>query len=258
MPGLGLSGLSGGLSGGSVYGGLSRPGLSRTLSMHPGDQEEHDELLSLEDQEGQAANCPTPHEALSLNWPSDQAQDGEGEEEEAPTRPPTPTQHLLHNEDHDDRALLALPPPPTPLPSLPPIETAPLGGPLTRSFSNFLHDDSKFFRPLAVPAAAPVPLRRIQPTPLPMGNAASAAALSAGSRVKRARATPASSKSLATTSAPAPAPASAPAAAPPPPRKKRRGMRPGTYMCLFKGELYECPHGCDIVEKGLLYDLLRR
>ena len=225
--------------------------------MHPGDQEEHHELLSLEDQEGQAANCPTPHEALSLNWPSDQAQDGEGEEEEAPTRPATPTQHLLHNEDHDDSALLALPPPPAPLPPLPPIETAPLGGPLTRSFSNFLHDDSKFFRSIAVPAAAPVPLRRIVATPLPC-NAASAAALVAGSRVKRARATPASSKSLATASAPAPAPAPAPAAAAPPPRKKRRGMRPGTYMCLFKGELYECPHGCDIVEKGLLYDLLRR
>jgi hypothetical protein len=222
--------------------------------MHPGAQEEQDEMLSLDDQEGQAANCPTPHEARSLNWPSDQVQDGEEEEEEAPTRPATPTQHL---EDHDDRALLALPPPP-PLPSLPPIETAPLRGPLTRSFSHFLHDDSKFFRPVAVPAAAPVPLRRIQPTPL-LGNAASAAALSAGSRVKRARATPASSKSLATASAPAPAPASAPAAAAaPPPRKKRRGMRPGTYMCLFKGELYECPHGCDIVEKGLLYDLLRR
>ena len=225
--------------------------------MHPGDQDHH-ELLSLEDQEGQAggdflaANCPTPHEALSLGWPSDQAQDGE--EEEAPTRPATPTQHLQHNED-DERALLALTPPPPPLPSLPPIETAPLGGPLTRSFSNFLHDDSKFFRPVA--AAAPVPLRRIVATPLP-ANAASAAALGAGSRVKRARATPASSKSLATASAPAPAPAPAPAAAAPPPRKKRRGMRPGTYMCLFKGELYECPHGCDIVEKGLLYDLLRR
>jgi hypothetical protein len=54
--------------------------------------------------------------------------------------------------------------------------------------------------------------------------------------------------------------ATAPAATAPlaAPRKKRRGMRPGTYMCLFKGELYECPHGCDIVEKGLLYDLLRR
>ena len=44
----------------------------------------------------------------------------------------------------------------------------------------------------------------------------------------------------------------------PAPRKKRRGLRPGSYMCLFRGELYECPHGCDIVEKVLLYDLLRR
>lgn len=222
--------------------------------MHPGAQEEHDELLTA-DEEGASgggflgSDCPTPHEALSLNWPSDHAQ--EGEEDEAPARPPTPTQHLLEHNEDDERALLALPPPVSLPPPLPPLETAPLGGPLTRSFSNFLHDDSKFFRPVAAPAA---PARRLAPTPQ-LGNAASTAALGAGSRLKRARA---SSKSLATTSAPAPAPAPAPAAAPPPPRKKRRGMRPGTYMCLFKGELYECPHGCDIVEKGLLYDLLRR
>ena len=221
--------------------------------MHPGAQEEHDELLTA-DEDGAsggvflASDCPTPHEALSLNWPSDHPQ--EGEEDEAPARPSTPTQHLLEHNEDDERALLALPPPVS-LPPLPPLETAPLGGPLTRSFSNYLHDDSKFFRPVAAPAA---PARRLAPTPQP-GNAASTAALGAGSRLKRARA---SSKSLATTSAPAPAPAPAPAAAPPPPRKKRRGMRPGTYMCLFKGELYECPHGCDIVEKGLLYDLLRR
>ena len=115
--------------------------------MHPGAQEEHDELLSLADQEGASggdflgASCPTPHEALALNWPSDQVQ--EGEEDEAPARPSSPTQHLLEHNEDDVRALLALPPPP-PLPSLPPLETAPLGGPLTRSFSNFLHDDSKF------------------------------------------------------------------------------------------------------------------
>jgi hypothetical protein len=87
MPGLGLSGLSGG----SLYGGMSRPGLSRTLSMHP-DQEER--LLShVEEEEEEAqqeegvfgSSCPTPHEALSLSWPDDHLA------QETPSRPASPT-----------------------------------------------------------------------------------------------------------------------------------------------------------------------
>ena len=240
---------------------MSRPGLSRSLSMHP-DQEER--LLShVEEEEEEAqqeegvfvSSCPTPHEALSLSWPDDHLA------QEAPSRPASPTPLLDHpqGEDHSG-ALDALPPA---LPLLPPLETAPLGGPLTRSFSNYLQDDSKFFRPISAGTAGGTlksaatsafkPVRRIVPTALP----SSSSSLSSSTRLKRPRA----SESLATTSAPAPPPAPAPvlaAAAVPAPRKKRRGMRPGTYMCLYKGELYECPHGCDIVEKGLLYDLLRR
>ena len=100
--------------------GLYRPTLSRTLSMHP-----------LEDNE-EAAEL-TLHEPLSLDWQDyvvPGAEDCEG-------RPPTPL---------SDEALLQLPA----LPVLPlelPLEVNPTGGPLTCSFANFLHDDSKFFRP---------------------------------------------------------------------------------------------------------------
>jgi hypothetical protein len=224
--------------------------------MHP-DQEERLSHVEEEEEEAQqeegvfGSSCPTPHEALSLSWPDDHLT------QETPSRPASPTPLLDHpqSEDHSG-ALDALPPA---LPLLPPLETAPLGGPLTRSFSNYLQDDSKFFRPVAghgplkpaaaaVTASAPKPVRRILPVSVPSSSTTT-------SRFKRPRA-----ESVASASAPAPPPAPAPvlAAAAPAPRKKRRGMRPGTYMCLYKGELYECPHGCDIVEKGLLYDLLRR
>ena len=220
--------------------------------MHP-DQEERLSHVEEEEEEAQqeegvfASSCPTPHEALSLSWPDDHLT------QETPSRPASPTPLLDHpqGEDHSG-ALDALPPA---LPLLPPLETAPLGGPLTRSFSNYLQDDSKFFRPVAghgplkpAAGAAPKSLRRILPVSVPSSSTTT-------SRFKRPRA-----ESVASASAPAPPPAPAPvlAAAAPAPRKKRRGMRPGTYMCLYKGELYECPHGCDIVEKGLLYDLLRR
>lgn len=232
--------------------------------MHPGGQEETLSFVQEEEGEEEAqqledgvfsAGCPTPHEALSLSWPP--ADDHP--QQEAPSRPASPTPLEDQPQDEDHPALDALPPA---LPALPPLEITPLGGPLTRSFSNYLQDDSKFFRPISAGTAggtlksaatsAPKPVRRIVPTALP-----SSSSSSSSTRFKRPRA----SESLATTSAPAPPPAPAPvlaAAAVPAPRKKRRGMRPGTYMCLYKGELYECPHGCDIVEKGLLYDLLRR
>jgi len=250
MPGLGLSGHSGG----SLYGGMSRPGLSRSLSMHP-DQEVE---LSFVEEEGEeeaqleggafSSSCPTPYEALSLSWPADD------HPQQEPSRPASPSP--LDQTPDQEHALAALPPA---LPLLPPIETAPLGGPLTRSFSQFLQNaDSKYFRPIngatlkptAAATSAPKSYRRIVPNAVPSTPATSS----------RNNKRPRTTESLASTSAPAPPPATAPvlAGVVPAPRKKRRGMRPGTYMCLYKGELYECPHGCDIVEKGLLYDLLRR
>ena len=239
MPGLGLSGILKA----PTYDGLSRPVLSRTLSAHPGQDGLPDEDEEIQPDDQMDSNCPpTPHEALSISWPEhfpfpETSEVADTADAPAPTRPSSPAR-----EDSDQGPLPTLA-----LPSLPPLESAPLGGPLTRSFSSFLNDDTKFFRPIRpAPANAGKP-RRVAPTPLQPVRGSTPA-------VKRARAP----ESVATASAPAPPPASA--AGPPahPPRKKRRGMRPGTYMCLYKGELYECPHGCDIVEKGLLYDLLRR
>jgi hypothetical protein len=242
MPGLGLSGILKA----PTYDGLSRPVLSRTLSAHPGQDGLPDEDEETQPDDQMDSNRPpTPHEPLSISWPEnfpfpETSEVADTADAPAPTRPSSPTR-----EDSDQGPLPTLA-----LPSLPPLESAPLGGPLTRSFSSFLNDDTKFFRPIRpAPANAGKP-RRVAPTPLQPP--ASVRGLTPA--VKRARAP----ESVATASAPAPPPASA--AGPPaqPPRKKRRGMRPGTYMCLYKGELYECPHGCDIVEKGLLYDLLRR
>ena len=223
--------------------------------MHP-DQEVE---LSFVEEEGEeeaqleegafSSSCPTPYEALSLSWPADD------HPQQEPSRPASPSP--LDQTPDQEHALAALPPA---LPLLPPIETAPLGGPLTRSFSQFLQNaDSKYFRPIngatlkptaAASSSAPKSYRRIVPVAVPSTPATSS----------RNNKRPRTTESLASTSAPAPPPATAPvlAGAVPAPRKKRRGMRPGTYMCLYKGELYECPHGCDIVEKGLLYDLLRR
>ena len=199
MPG----GLGAGLGlGGKTAYGLPPP-LSRTQSMHPAEMTEFE--LSLEgDLESQApSEVPSPHEPLKLDWPAGDS---------------SAQQEVLHH-----------------LPSLPPLETAPLGGPLTRSFNTILHDDAKFLRPAPKSAVT----RHITPTPL------------AASKKRRAETAAEPSTPLAS---------STPATShvPPAPRKKRRGLRPGTYLCLFKGELYECPHGCDIVDKSLLYDLLRR
>ena len=194
--------------------GSGRPGLKRSKSMHPAQMEELE--LSLEDTElNHATVCDelTPHEPLSLEWPFPLPSTS------ATTVDTTP-------------ALEALPP-------LPPIETAPLGGPLSRSFQAILSDDTKFLRPVPKTNG---PSRRINPTLLP-----------ATSR-KRPHAED-QAEPVATASPPTPPAAHMP---PPAPRKKRRGTRPGTYMCLYKGELFECPHGCDIVDKNLLYDLLRR
>jgi hypothetical protein len=43
-----------------------------------------------------------------------------------------------------------------------------------------------------------------------------------------------------------------------PARKKRRHMvqRTGTYQCLVQGELFDCPHGFDIVKKAFMYNVL--
>ncbi len=234
MPGLGLSG------------NLPRPQLTRALSMHPSD-----------DLEGMFPVHPeaptTPHEPLSLDWNAPNA-----EPIDRPTNPapsfdedlelslpeellPLPAASSSSSSSSSAAAATSS------LPALPPLELNPLGGPLTRSFSSILQDDSKFFRPVPAPAKSAGQPRRILAAPVHKPAASSSAASSAS----RKRAAPEPAPLLVAT---APA-ATAPLAAP---RKKRRGMRPGTYMCLFKGELYECPHGCDIVEKGLLYDLLRR
>ena len=186
--------------------GLSRPALTRAKSMHP-DQEELELSLESDHAETVSPEVGTPHEPLALQWP------------------PMP-------------ALLPLETLPE-VPPLPPIENLPLGGPLSRSFSAILSDDTKFHRPVPKTNG---PSRRITPTVLPAAT--------------RKRPQPEDqAESVATASPPAPPTAHMPPAAP---RKKRRGTRPGTYMCLYKGELYECPHGCDIVDKSLLYDLLRR
>lgn len=207
--------------------GLYRPTLSRTLSMHPLENndeaaEEHDQL--------------TLHEPLSLDWHDyvvPGAEDCEG-------RPPTPL---------SDEALLQLPALPV-LPLEPPLEFNPTGGPLTRSFAQFLHDDSKFFRPIPLPAKPVTAVRRILAVPL-----SSASRKRPAAPISELPPSYRAPEPLAST--PTPAAPTTPVV-PPAPRKKRRGLRPGSYMCLFRGELYECPHGCDIVEKVLLYDLLRR
>jgi len=238
MPGLGLSG------------NLPRPQLTRALSLHPSDDFEgmfpvHPEAPS------------TPHEPLSLEW---NASNGDTSSEIDRPANPAPTldedleislpedllqPHAAASSSSSSSVAAA-----SSLPPLPPLEINPIGGPLTRSFSTMLQDDSKFFRPVPAPAKSAGQPRRILAVPVrkPASSSSSSSAAAAASR-KRASPEPAP---LLVATAPA---ATAPLAAP---RKKRRGMRPGTYMCLFKGELYECPHGCDIVEKGLLYDLLRR
>ena len=225
MPGLGLAA------------NLTRPALSRTLSSHPTD-----------DQRDQADAPSTPYEPLTADdldfSPWLKADDDDTASERASNLTPQDGGDELEISLSD---LPVLPPlgaassSASSVNSAPPLEINPLGGALTRSFSSMLQDDSKFFRPVPAKAAGTA-TRRILAAPIP-------------SNPK-----PASSRKRA---APEPAPlivAAAPAAPTPAaaPRKKRRGMRPGTYMCLFKGELFECPHGCDIVEKGLLYDLLRR
>ena len=237
MPGLGLSG------------NLSRPQLTRALSLHPSD-----------DFEGMFPVHPdapsTPHEPLSLDW---NAPNGDTSTER-PTNPAPISdedlelslpedllqQHAASSSSSSSTSSSSVATTSS-LPALPPLELNPLGGPLTRSFSTMLQDDSKFFRPIPAPAKSAGQPRRILAAPV-RKPATSSSSSSAASR-KRASPEPAP---LLVATAPA---ATAPLAAP---RKKRRGMRPGTYMCLFKGELYECPQGCDIVEKGLWYDLLRR
>ena len=234
MPGLGLSG------------NLSRPQLTRALSLHPSD-----------DLEGMFPVHPeaptTPHEPLSLEW---NAPTGDTSIERPTSPAPIFDEDLELSLPEDFQLLPAASSSSSSstssvaatssLPALPPLEINPLGGPLTRSFSSMLQDDSKFFRPVPAPAKSAGQPRRILAAPV-----RKPATSSSTSSASRKRASPEPAPLLVAT---APA-ATAPLAAP---RKKRRGMRPGTYMCLFKGELYECPHGCDIVEKGLLYDLLRR
>ena len=202
MPG----GLGAGLGQSKSAYGLPPP-LSRAHSMHPAEMVDFELSLEVPDVDSNApSEVPSPHEPLNYGWTAGDS-----------SAPQDALQHL---------------------PPLPPLETAPLGGPLTRSFSAILHDDAKFLRP--APKAAPT--RHIIPTTPLVANKKR--------RAETAAAEP--STTLASTTA-------APSHVPPPaPRKKRRGLRPGTYLCLFKGELYECPHGCDIVDKSLLYDLLRR
>lgn len=238
MPGLGLSG------------NLSRPQLTRALSLHPSDDFEgmfpvHPEAPS------------TPHEPLSLDWNAPNGVSNGDASIERPANPAPSFDEDLELSLPEDLQLLPAASSSSSsssvaaassLPALPPLEINPLGGPLTRSFSTMLQDDSKFFRPVPAPAKSAGQPRRILAAPVRKPASSSSASSSSASR-KRASPEPAP---LLVATAPA---ATAPLAAP---RKKRRGMRPGTYMCLFKGELYECPHGCDIVEKGLLYDLLRR
>ena len=205
MPG----GLGAGLGGSktTVYG---LPTLSRTTSMHPGDMEEFEVSLEADLASNTTSGVPSPHEPLALDWPL--------------SAPPTEVADALST-----------------LPALPPLETAPLGGPLTRAFNTILQDDAKFLRPVSKTTTT----RHITPTPI---------APVAASKKRRADAALAV-EYAPSTSNPAPTPTHVPPVAP---RKKRRGMRPNTYLCLFKGELFECPHGCDIVDKTLLYDLLRR
>ena len=185
-----------------------RPVLTRSRSLHPNQMEELELSLEGDTNETIPSEPTTPHEPLALDWPS-----------------------LTANV----APLEALPE----MPPLPPIESAPLGGPLSRSFSSILSDDVKFFRPVAKTSG---PTRRINPTLLPTTS-------------RKRPPTEDQAEPVATASHPTPPATHMP---PPAPRKKRRGTRPGTYMCLYKGELFECPHGCDIVDKNLLYDLLRR
>ena len=193
--------------------GIGRPPvLKRSKSMHPAQMDELEvSLEATESSEQAASDVLTPHEPLSLEWPLPLSSTSA-----ADTLP----------------ALETLPP-------LPPIEIAPLGGPLSRSFQSILSDDSKFLR--QVPKTSG-PTRRINPTLLPTTS-------------RKRPHTEDQAEPVATASHPTPPATHMP---PPAPRKKRRGTRPGTYMCLYKGELFECPHGCDIVDKNLLYDLLRR
>jgi len=242
MPGLGLSG------------NLTRPQLTRALSLHPSD-----------DFEGMFPVHPeaptTPHEPLSLDWNAPNGDSNGVASIERPANPAPISDEDLEISLPEDFQLLPAASSSSSsstssvattssLPALPPLEINPLGGPLTRSFSTMLQDDSKFFRPVPAPVKSAGQPRRILAVPV-RKPASSSSASSSSSSASRKRASPEPAPLLVAT---APA-ATAPLAAP---RKKRRGMRPGTYMCLFKGELYECPHGCDIVEKGLLYDLLRR
>ena len=185
-----------------------RPVLTRSRSLHPNQMEELELSLEGDTNDTIPPEPTTPHEPLALDWSS-------------LTANVAPLESLPE------------------MPPLPPIESAPLGGPLSRSLSTILSDDVKFFRPVA---KANGPNRRIIPTVL--------------SAATRKRPHPEDqAEPVATAPPPTPPTAHMP---PPAPRKKRRGTRPGTYMCLYKGELFECPHGCDIVDKNLLYDLLRR
>jgi hypothetical protein len=247
MSGLGLGGGLGGFHNHHQQ----RPFLQRTYSQvdFTGPEDE-DSMYSSGAPDYPNSRPSTPHEPLSLDFGNPQDVRPDCTQSTSPPHSPGPLEAPLEAD--------YLPPLPTLHTSfatfsgtLPALNT----GPFTSQTSQLLLDDNIFHRP--VPQRAPQPqVRRITPTPLP---APTSTTTTSSSVLGRKRHAPSSVSggggAFALVSMENVAAAPTPSA---PTRKKRRGQRPNTYQCLYKGELYECPHGCDIVPKDWLYSVMSR
>ena len=248
MPGLGLGG---GLSGFQPH-QQQRPTLYRTFSQVDFTGAEDEDYPSASGAPDPADSRPTtPHEPLSLDFEGP-LEVRPAASSTSPPHSPGPLEAPLESEF---------------LPPLPPLSSSTYPGQLltpalsTGPFTptlQLLSDDNIFHRQVPQRTSTQTQVRRITPTPLPAPTAATSS-----SATGRKRYAPSSSSSTSTASgavttsvsrenvATAPTPTA-------PARKKRRGQRAGTYQCLYKGELYECPHGCDIVPKDWLYSVMSR
>ena len=231
MPGLG-SGLG--------IGGFVRPALERTFSFagSPASMLSHTESNALSlatgmENEGTTTSPATPHEPLSLDWagttleldlddlaPFNQAGDSASKAvEEEPA--------LLE--------LAILPP----LPLLP--ATAPSSAPVADAF---ITPPKKISTKQVKTVKAP--RKKAPPKAASLDNIIATRAVPQTAPTRRISPEPVAPVEAAT------APARQPA------RKKRRHMvqRPGTYQCMVQGELFDCPHGFDIVKKAFMYNVL--
>jgi hypothetical protein len=244
MPGLGLGGGLGGF-----HSQQQRPFLHRTYS-HVDFTGPEDEDYPSGAPDSTDSRPSTPHEPLSLDYGGPLDVRPDCTQSTSPPHSPGPLEAPLEAD--------FLPPLPT-LPTSSAASSGPLPalstGPFFTPASQLLSDDNIFHRPVPqrAPSSSQTQVRRITPTPLPAPTTTATSSVAG-----RKRYAPSSSGSGAFTTpvsrenvAAAPTP-SAPA------RKKRRGQRPNTYQCLYKGELYECPHGCDIVPKDWLYSVMSR